>query len=95
MPRKKTERICEICGKPFLYTSHLRYVCSEECLAKRREIKLKEHNDKRRIGRHNKKPFHLEPKTDNMTALEQDVIRAAEQGLSYGYYSINNRGNNE
>lgn len=88
MPRKKLERICEICGKPFFYTSHLRYVCSEECLEKRRKLKKKEHNDKRRMGRPRKALGNKQiPITDTMSALEKDVVLAAEQGLSYGYYS--------
>lgn len=96
MARKKTERICEICGKPFFYSSHLRTVCSEECLQKRRELKRMEHNTKRREGRHQKKyyVFHDIPKTDSMTALERDVMEAERLGVSYGYY-IATRGDRE
>lgn len=88
MPRKKTERLCEICGKPFFYSTHFRTVCSEECLQKRREMKLKEYNNKRRMGRHLKHyyAFNDIPKTDTMTALERDVMEAERLGVSYGYY---------
>ena len=86
MARAKQERVCEICGKTFYYSAHLRTVCSYECRDKLRKLKSKEHNDKRREGRHNKIPFVHKPATDNMKALEEDVIRAAENGLSYGYF---------
>ena len=84
--KPKQERICEICGKTFFYTANLRTVCSYECREKLRDLRRVEHNDKRREGRHNKKPFVHKPATDNMKALEEDVILAAEKGLSYGYY---------
>lgn len=86
MARAKQERICEICGKTFYYTAHLRTVCSYECRDALRKLKQKEHNDKRREGRHYKKLYFYKPATDNMKALEEDVIRAAESGMSYGYF---------
>ena len=87
MPRAKQPRKCEICGKTFYYTSHLRNVCSEECLQKRRQQKLEEYNEKRRTWRKNQHPYSRQAATDTMLALEMDVIEAHEKGISYGYFS--------
>ena len=83
MARAKQEHVCEICGKTFYYSAHLRTVCSYECRDKLRKLKSKEHNDKRREGRHNKIPFVHKPATDNMKALEEDAYAFYEKAKKY------------
>lgn len=83
---REIERICDVCGKPYIAKAAGQVVCSEECY----KIRVKEKQHQRYLAKKALKKLQDAYADGKMTVVEEDISTAVENanrmGLTYGQY---------